>query len=74
MTDRNKKNHIFIVGKRYYINFNDEENNTDSLREVNLYADLVRTTDSSDDISLKITTWVSIGCCQTTEDMRRQEQ
>ena len=54
MTDRNKKNHIFIVGKRYYINFNDEENNTDSLREVNLYADLVRTTDSSDDISLKI--------------------
>lgn len=40
MGDSDKKSTIFIVGKRYYINYNENDKNT--LREVNLYADLIR--------------------------------
>lgn len=40
MDKEERKRVIFVVGKRYYINYN--ENETDTLREVNLYADLIR--------------------------------
>ena len=46
MGDSDKKSTIFIVGKRYYINYNENDKNT--LREVNLYADLIRDPESSD--------------------------
>ena len=46
MGDGDKKSTIFIVGKRYYINYNENDKNT--LREVNLYADLIRDPESSD--------------------------
>lgn len=53
MNDSNKKSTLFMVGNRYYINYN--ENNANNLREVNLYADLIRNPESSDvDTSLKI--------------------
>lgn len=45
MSDNNKRSTLFVVGKRYYINYN--ENGKDALREVNLYADLIRDPDSS---------------------------
>lgn len=46
MNNYNKRRTLFIVGKRYYINYN--ENDKDTLREVNLYADLIRDPESSD--------------------------
>lgn len=46
MGDSDKKSTIFIVGKRYYINYN--ENDKNALREINLYADLIRDSESSD--------------------------
>lgn len=46
MEDSQKKNTLFVVGKRYYINYN--ENDKNALREVNLYADLIRNPESSD--------------------------
>ena len=46
MGDSDKKSTIFIVGKRYYINYNENDKNT--LREVNLYADLFLDPESSD--------------------------
>lgn len=53
MNKEERKKIIFVVGKRYYINFN--ENETDILREVNLYADFVRDPESNDtDVELKI--------------------
>ena len=53
MNDNDKKSTLFVVGKRYYINYN--ENDQNKLREVNLYADLIRNPESSDiDTSLKI--------------------
>lgn len=53
MNDSDKKSTLFVVGKRYYINYN--ENDQNKLREVNLYADLIRNPESSDiDTSLKI--------------------
>lgn len=45
MGDSDKKSTIFIVGKRYYINYN--ENDKNALREINLYADLIRDSESS---------------------------
>ena len=53
MNKEERKKIIFVVGKRYYINYN--ENETDILREVNLYADFVRDPESYDtDVELKI--------------------
>lgn len=53
MNKEERKKIIFVVGKRYYINYN--ENETDILREVNLYADFVRDPESNDtDVELKI--------------------
>ena len=53
MDKEERKRVIFVVGKRYYINYN--ENETDTLREVNLYADLIRDPESYDtDAELKI--------------------
>lgn len=53
MDKAERKKVIFVVGKRYYINYN--ENETDTLREVNLYADFVRHPESDDtDVELKI--------------------
>lgn len=53
MNDSDKKSTLFVVGKRYYINYN--ENDQNKLREVNLYADLIRNPESSDiDTPLKI--------------------
>lgn len=53
MNKEERKKVIFVVGKRYYINYN--ENNTDTLREVNLYSDLIRNPESSEpDTSLNI--------------------
>lgn len=46
MNDNDRKSTLFVVGKRYYINYN--ENSKDALREVNLYADLIRDPESSD--------------------------
>ena len=56
MTTEERKKILFIVGKRYYINYNEEETDTNTLREVNLYADLIRNPESYDtDAKLKIT-------------------
>lgn len=53
MNDSDKKNTLFVVGKRYYINYN--ENDKNALREVNLYADLIRDPESAGiETSLKI--------------------
>lgn len=52
MTDENKKKTLFIVGKRYYINYNEGDKN--KLREVNLYADLIRDPESEESASLRI--------------------
>lgn len=53
MNDSDKKSTLFVTGKRYYINYN--ENDQNKLREVNLYADLIRNPESSDiDTPLKI--------------------
>ena len=53
MSDSDKKSTLFIVGKRYYINYN--ENNNNELREVNLYADLIRDEENTEvDVSLRI--------------------
>lgn len=53
MNDSDKKSTLFVVGKRYYINYN--ENDKNALREVNLYADLIRDPESSGiETSLKI--------------------
>ena len=53
MNKTERKKVIFVVGKRYYINYN--ENEIDTLREVNLYADFVRDPESYDtDVELKI--------------------
>lgn len=48
-----RKRVIFVVDKRYYINYN--ENETDILREINLYADLIRDPEAYEtDAELKI--------------------
>ena len=41
-----------MVGRRYYINYNEGDKN--SLREVNLYADLIRNPESETSASLRI--------------------
>lgn len=46
MGDNDRKTTLFVVGKRHYISYN--ENDKDALREVNLYADLLRDPDSFD--------------------------
>ncbi len=52
LSDANKKYALLICNGRYYINYNDGSN---KLREVNLYADLIRDEDSEDvDVELKI--------------------
>ena len=54
MDKEERKKAIFILGKRCYINYS--KDNKDTLREVNLYSDLIRNPESSDpDTSLKIT-------------------
>lgn len=53
MNDSDKKSTLFVMGKRYYINYN--ENDKNALREVNLYADLIRDPESAGiETSLKI--------------------
>lgn len=52
MNNKDKKSALFIVGKRNYINFND--NVKDRLLEVNFYADLIRDAESDNEVVLKI--------------------
>lgn len=52
MSDENRKKTLFVVGRRYYINYNEGDKN--SLREVNLYADLIRNPESETSASLRI--------------------
>lgn len=53
LSDANKKYALLICDERYYINYND--GNTNKLREVNLYADLIRDAGHEDvDVELKI--------------------
>lgn len=52
MGDSDKKNTLFVVGKRYYINYN--QDNKNNLREVHLYADLIRDPSADVDTILQI--------------------
>lgn len=53
LSDENKKYALLICGNRYYMNFKD--GNTNSLKEINLYANLIRDVDKDDlDAELKI--------------------
>lgn len=52
MNDDIRKKTLFMVGKRYYINYNEAGKN--GLREVNLYADLIRNPESEESASLRI--------------------
>lgn len=53
LNDTDKKYALLICGNRYYINYND--GSTNKIREVNLYADLIRDEDNEDvSVELKI--------------------
>lgn len=53
LSDENKKYALLICGNRYYMNFKD--GNSNSLKEINLYANLIRDVDKDDlDAELKI--------------------
>lgn len=54
LSDSDKKYALLICDNRYYINYNDGSNN--KLREVNLYADLIRNEESDEvNVELKMT-------------------